>query len=315
MAIVISWTKVWSASDDGTVLGGADLGSIQSDIDSHSHTSGLDTFLAMSDTPAAYTSKAARFCVVNTTSDAVEFTNTITNPYATHGLYVVQNGLLSAGLYGLGVVSSANQTDVSSFLFAVGQNNAASIASAAIISNAGTGHGLYIVQNTANATLKHGLYILGHSGAAIVSADSALCKIHMDNAASTEPALEVIQDGTGPGAVIQQVGVQTSGQYALHVFSNAAQVTQTLAYLTQNSASSTQPALTLAHTGNATSGVMVINNAGTGAGINISCSGNGAHIIFTGDPTVASPADGEMWFDGTNLKMRVGAATKTFTWS
>lgn len=37
--------------------------------------------------------------------------------------------------------------------------------------------------------------------------------------------------------------------------------------------------------------------------------GEGAHLLFEGDPVVASPADGEMWFDGTNLKMRIGATT------
>ena len=39
------------------------------------------------------------------------------------------------------------------------------------------------------------------------------------------------------------------------------------------------------------------------------------HISFYGDTNVAAHGDGDMWFEGTNLKMRVGAATKTFTWT
>ena len=31
--MAVSWSKSWSASDDGTVLGGNDLGNIQNDID------------------------------------------------------------------------------------------------------------------------------------------------------------------------------------------------------------------------------------------------------------------------------------------
>jgi hypothetical protein len=36
---------------------------------------------------------------------------------------------------------------------------------------------------------------------------------------------------------------------------------------------------------------------------------NNAHLNLGGDPTVASPNDGDIWFDGTNLKMRIGATT------
>jgi len=32
--MTIPWTKTWSASDDGTILGGNDLGVLQSDIES-----------------------------------------------------------------------------------------------------------------------------------------------------------------------------------------------------------------------------------------------------------------------------------------
>ncbi len=51
------------------------------------------------------------------------------------------------------------------------------------------------------------------------------------------------------------------------------------------------------------------DNTNAGPGIQIGAWGNGAHLQLTGDPTVSSPADGEIWFDGTNLKMRKGATT------
>lgn len=40
-------------------------------------------------------------------------------------------------------------------------------------------------------------------------------------------------------------------------------------------------------------------------------AGDGPHINFTGDPSNSTPSDGDLWFDGTVLKLRVGAATKT----
>ena len=36
-----------------------------------------------------------------------------------------------------------------------------------------------------------------------------------------------------------------------------------------------------------------------------------SHIRLIGDPANATPLDGDIWFDGTNLKIRVGSTTKT----
>lgn len=73
MAVVISWTKEYSASDDGSAFGGADLGNIQSDIEGHSHTSGVDEFTNLSDTPANYTGEGSSICSVNASVNAIEF--------------------------------------------------------------------------------------------------------------------------------------------------------------------------------------------------------------------------------------------------
>lgn len=53
--MAISWTKTWSASDDGSILGGADLGNIQSDIDSGSSNTVSATFTSANLTAGVYT--------------------------------------------------------------------------------------------------------------------------------------------------------------------------------------------------------------------------------------------------------------------
>lgn len=47
----------------------------------------------------------------------------------------------------------------------------------------------------------------------------------------------------------------------------------------------------------------------TGPNIILNAAGNGPHINLIGDPTVASPADGDFWFTGSALNFRNGAAT------
>lgn len=41
----------------------------------------------------------------------------------------------------------------------------------------------------------------------------------------------------------------------------------------------------------------------------LNSTNNGSHIRFTGDPTVASPVDGDLWYNGTNLYFYDGATT------
>lgn len=50
--------------------------------------------------------------------------------------------------------------------------------------------------------------------------------------------------------------------------------------------------------GNNINGVLDLNN-----------TVNAAHLLLKGDPTVAAPVDGEIWFDGSELKIRIGATT------
>lgn len=50
----------------------------------------------------------------------------------------------------------------------------------------------------------------------------------------------------------------------------------------------------------------VTNTSSVGACIELDNQGDGAHIYFNGDPNPSVGGDGWMWFDGTDLKMRMG---------
>ena len=102
MGVVISWTKSWSASDDGTVLGGADLGSLQSDIESHSHTSGVSTFLSLTDAPSSYASQTLKLLRANVGETALEFWTLLVN------LAIQVTGILPVANGGTGATAAAN---------------------------------------------------------------------------------------------------------------------------------------------------------------------------------------------------------------
>lgn len=53
-----------------------------------------------------------------------------------------------------------------------------------------------------------------------------------------------------------------------------------------------------------------ITNAGTGTALALNATGNGAHISLVGDPAVGSPADGDLWWTGTQLNFYNGAVTR-----
>lgn len=79
MAVTISWTKEWSSSDDGSILSGADLENIQTDIEGHSHTATTVTFLELTDVdPSAYTGQAGKVVKVNSAEDGLEFDDVTT---------------------------------------------------------------------------------------------------------------------------------------------------------------------------------------------------------------------------------------------
>jgi len=107
--------------------------------------------------------------------------------------HIEQDGVSGVNTPAMKIYSGAAQ--VNAPLLWVTSENAGSTAPVVEINNDGTGHGLYIHQDGVLATTKHGLYV--YSDAINVNADSALVKINQDNASSTEPALEIHNDGSG----------------------------------------------------------------------------------------------------------------------
>ena len=128
----------------------------------------------------------------------------VNNDGTNHGLYISQDGVLATDSHGLYVYSNAAQVNANGELFYVKQNNASSTIAAAAIANVGTGHGLQISQSGVLAGGKSALDV--YSNAVNVNADSALIKIDQDNASSTEPCLEMKNDGNGTTLEIDSNG-------------------------------------------------------------------------------------------------------------
>ena len=224
---------------------------------------------------------------------------TIDNDGTNHGLYIKQDGVLAASKYGLYVYSNAVQVNAGLSYFH--QDNASSTQDCMSLLQDGTGRGLYIVTNGVHGGGTHALQITGT--AANVTADSALVKIDQDNAGSSEPALEIKNDGTGYSLQINNtnddaVRIDNTGAESLllcsqntaleaahhcgYFYSNTSHTVAdtALVKITQDHASSTEPALE-------------IKNDGTGAAAEINASnvaGNCATLtnsITTGTALIA----------------------------
>jgi len=170
--------------------------------------------------------------------------------------------------------------------------NDASNATVAEIVNDGTGDGLLITQNGVLASFSYGLEV--YSNTAQTSSD--LVTINQANASSTRDVLNFDNAGTGHGIYLNQAGVNATSKNGLYVYSNAAQVNSPLCFMKNDHASSTEE-------------VLKVQQDGTGPAILVVADGTGPHFVLVSDPIVASPVDGAIWFDGTNLKIRVGATT------
>lgn len=130
------------------------------------------------------------------------------------------------------------------------------------------------IENTDNSGLALGVYT--NIGADM---DSDLVKFWVDNSSADKKVLTIVQDGADAAVEIQKLG--TPGN----------------AY---------DPALyiNVQHT-SSNSGAIRIQDSSPASSLLIAKSGDGAHIQFTGDPANASSSDGELWFDGTNLKINI----------
>ena len=165
--------------------------------------------------------------------------------------------------------------------------------------NSSSGIGVYINQVGTFAASKKALYV--YSAAAQTSANVHLMHLNYSSTASTADVQYIENEGTGQGIWIDQDGVLAGGKHALHVDCSAANVNADSAAvrILQDNAASTEPALEIKHDGEG--GALEIEAADNSA----------AHIRLTGDCANAAPTDGDIWFDGTSLKIRIGSTTAT----
>ncbi len=152
------------------------------------------------------------------------------------------------------------------------------------------------VENTGNTGIGLGVYT--NIGA---TADASLIMIHADNPAFDQWTIDVVSDGVGGGLRIEQRTALPYNKRALSVFSDAVMIEGELGYFRLGSASATATALRAEH-------------IGEGAAVGISAT-VGPHIQMVGDTPNSTPTDGDMWYDGTNLKFRNGGTTQTISWT
>ncbi len=136
------------------------------------------------------------------------------------------------------------------------------------------------------------------------------------NGGTNNPAVKVVTTGTtGGGNNVLGLELEsttaTTGA-AINMLWNSAGFTSTGGYGVVN--------VRQLHA-SATGHALVVEQAGTGAGISIKSGRVALAASTTATPSMniasgtapTSPTDGDIWFDGTNLKMRVSGSTKTFT--
>lgn len=195
------------------------------------------------------------------------------------------------------------------------------------------------IENTGNTGIGLGVYT--NIGA---TADAELVSVHVDNVAFDEEAVKIVNDGVGIGVSVSQNGNAvalslSSGATSANTVSIQNSGTGNSIYIAPTGdTGSSNAALKIVNTGNASRALyvtsantdaqirdlvvieatnaafdrnlLVLLNGGATAAVKITSSTNGAHINFTGDPSV-TPADGDFWFDGTNLKVCVGSTVST----
>lgn len=161
------------------------------------------------------------------------------------------------GHHTITIADAANTTGIT-----VTQNDVTNNPNAVTITNAGTGHGLYINQTGVLATDYNVLFV--YSNAEQVNALSYLVEFYQANASSTVGIQRIVNFGTGHALYVYQSGVLAANQKAVYIYSNAAQTTganSELLLVYQDNASSTND-------------VVQITNDGTGTAFFIDQNGN-----------------------------------------
>jgi len=199
-----------------------------------------------------------------------------TNEDVNIGGSLTVSGNLNSGSSGLVLVNATAENTIS-----VDQNG-----------NVGTAvatDGAVHIENTGNTGIGLGVYT--NIGA---TADAPLVYIKSNNAAFDQIVVCIENEGVNIGFQLVQRKSNQSGMYVTSSGSEAFTGTgdTSLARIRCGNASDSGTAFRVQH-------------AGTGKAVHIHAV-TGTHLHFTGDPANSSSADGDVWFDGTNLKINVG---------
>lgn len=174
--------------------------------------------------------------------------------------------------------------------------------------------------------------------------DASMVKMHQDNSTDTQTMVELINDGPGYCLTATQNSTGQDAIWARMTAASASNACQgwhdhasstgatfmsyhdgtgfcyegrnstgtatNYAYFVEGGASTTcSTAVFGRNISGATDDMVTITEthaSNTKATLALEHNGDGPHIVFRGDPTNTTSSDGDMWFDGTNLKINIG---------
>lgn len=133
--------------------------------------------------------------------------------------------------------------------------------------------------------------------------------IDVSNASTSSSSFAVYVTNSGAGQGVYVTNTSTgNGVYSLT--SGAGYAIQAVA----QSGSSTAAMFVQAQSGSGGNAIIVQLDSGStvSSGMSIAANNDMAHLHLSGDPTVASSNDGDIWFDGTNLYINIDGTEYTF---
>lgn len=200
-----SFNGILSSADD-TVQKAMDT------IDDHSHTLQEVFDSGQTITVSDNDNQSLTITQSDTTNNPIGVT--IDNNGSNHALLITQDAALATGKRALYILSNTAQTDATTMLFRVEQQNASSTAPLAKLENLGSGDILNVFTggSTALASGKYALYV--YSNAAQINSD--LVHFKNDNASSTQPVLRITSDASADHTpfLIDIAGIGTG--FAVH---------------------------------------------------------------------------------------------------
>jgi len=173
------------------------------------------------------------------------------------------------------VTDNSSDTGTRKIVEFVGENSAATGATVLTVRQDSTKRAVFIDQNADGESLR------------IDSEATTATMVVLDNTTLT----------TGISINVANLDALTTGK-GISISSNSSDTgTRDLLAVHNNHASATGAT------------VVGLTQDSTGPGMDVNCTGNGPHLRFIGDPTVASPTDGDMWYTGSALNFRDGSTT------